>query len=256
MNNYEEMRIESDVFATARENFDLLMQRLFKSMEKNNSDEGSITLKVDLQMSQDWVPDGKGGSIEINKPVIKHKVSIAVPVKDSMDGKKDAGMNLVWDEELKRYVLKYINEGGQQSLFDPDYEENLKAWADLDESTMLPGPSNALPEDNGVIDAEFKEVNQSEEAENQADTPADEKLPIRRKQTLLEAIRKLQTARMTTEIMSMKIQRRVCRNEKRESTGQFLAVSKVRSADHIRENEIRKEHASQPELRKLPERWW
>lgn len=32
MNNYEEMRIESDVFATARENFDLLMQRLFKSM--------------------------------------------------------------------------------------------------------------------------------------------------------------------------------------------------------------------------------
>ena len=73
MNNYEEMRIESDVFATARENFDLLMQRLFKSMEKNNSDEGSITLKVDLQMSQDWVPDGKGGSIEINKPVIKHK---------------------------------------------------------------------------------------------------------------------------------------------------------------------------------------
>lgn len=93
MNNYEEMRIESDVFATARENFDLLMQRLFKSMEKNNSDEGSITLKVDLQMSQDWVPDGKGGSIEINK-----------------------------------------------------------------------------------IDAEFKEVDQSEEAENQADTPANEEI--------------------------------------------------------------------------------
>lgn len=88
MNNYEEMRIESDVFATARENFDLLMQ----------------------------------------------------------------------------------------SLFDPDYEENLKAGADLDESTMLPGPSNALPEDNGVIDAEFKEVDQSEEAENQADTPANEEI--------------------------------------------------------------------------------
>lgn len=35
MNNYEEMRIESDVFATARENFDLLMQRLFKSMDDN-----------------------------------------------------------------------------------------------------------------------------------------------------------------------------------------------------------------------------
>lgn len=176
MNNYEEMKIESDVFITARENFDLLLQRLFKSMEKNNSDEGSITLKVDLQMSQDWVPDGEGGSIEINKPVIKHKVSIAVPVKDSMDGKKDAGMNLIYDEDLKRYVLRYINEGGQKSLFDPDYNENLKAGADPDESTMLPGPSNALPDDSGVIDADFKEVEPSGEAENQADTPEDEEI--------------------------------------------------------------------------------
>ena len=99
MNNYEEMKIESDVFTTARENFDLLMQRLFASMEKNNSDEGSITLKVDLQMKQDWVPNGEGGSVEVNKPVIKHKVTIAVPVKDSMDSKKDTGMNLVWGRQ-------------------------------------------------------------------------------------------------------------------------------------------------------------
>lgn len=88
MNNYEEMKIESDVFTTARENFDLLMQRLFASMEKNNSDEGSITLKVDLQMKQDWVPNGEGGSVEVNKPVIKHKVTISVPVSDSMNSKK------------------------------------------------------------------------------------------------------------------------------------------------------------------------
>lgn len=107
MNNYEEMKIESDVFTTARENFDLLMQRLFASMEKNNSDEGSITLKVDLQMKQDWVPNGEGGSVEVNKPVIKHKVTIAVPVKDSMDSKKDTGMNLVSEMNFTyRYVAK------------------------------------------------------------------------------------------------------------------------------------------------------
>ena len=70
MNNYEEIKIESDVFANARDNFDLLLQRLFRSMEKNNSDEGSITLKVDLEMVQDWVPDEDGKSIEVNKPVI------------------------------------------------------------------------------------------------------------------------------------------------------------------------------------------
>ncbi|MEI3450519.1 MAG: hypothetical protein V8Q67_03400 [Blautia massiliensis (ex Durand et al. 2017)] len=46
----------------------------------------------------------------------------------------------------------------------------------MDESRMLPAPSNALPEDNGVIDAEFKEVDYSEEAENQADTLANEEI--------------------------------------------------------------------------------
>lgn len=44
---------------------------------------------------------------------------------------------------------------------------------------------------------------------------------------------------------------------RREKTpDKILTVPKVRSTDHIRENEIRKEHASQPKLRKLPERWW
>ena len=177
MNNYEEMKIESDVFTTARENFDLLMQRLFASMEKNNSDEGSITLKVDLQMKQDWVPNGEGGSVEVNKPVIKHKVTISVPVSDSMNSKKDTGMNLVWDEELNRYVLRYINEGGQQSLFDPDYEQNLKGEdAEPDESTMLPGPSNELPDNSGVIDADYKEVDEAEEDENKPDTATDEEI--------------------------------------------------------------------------------
>lgn len=54
-----------------------------------------------------------------------------------------------------------------------------------------------------------------------------------------------------------------CKNAKIEMINRDLKtttlakeLSKVRSADHIRENEIRKEHASQPKLRKLPERWW
>lgn len=177
MNNYEEMKIESDVFTAARENFDLLLQRLFKSMEKNVSNEGSITLKVDLEMVQDWVPDGDGGSKEVNRPVIKHKVSIAVPVKDSIDSKKDTGMDLVYDEDLKRYVLKYINAGGQQSLFDPDYEQNLKGEdAEPDENTLLPGPSNALPENTGIIDADYKEVEEDVDAPNKPEESEDEEV--------------------------------------------------------------------------------
>lgn len=179
MNNYEEMKIEGDIFATARENFDLLMQRLFASMEKNNSDEGSITLKVDIQMKQDYVPDGIGGSTEVNKPVIKHKVTIAVPVKDSMDSKKDTGMNLVWDEELNRYVLRYINEGGQMSLFDPDYEQNMnQKETEMEEGAMLPGPSNELPDHEEVIDADYTEVDIDENSENQQDITEGEEITV------------------------------------------------------------------------------
>lgn len=172
MNNCEEIKIESDVFANARDNFDLLLQRLFRSMEKNNSDEGSITLKVDLEMVRDWVPDEDGKSIEVNKPVIKHKVSIAVPVKDSIDSKRDTRMNLVWDDELNRYVLRYINTGGQRSLFDEDYEQNMKGTdEEPDESTMLLGPSNALPDNGGVIDADYQELETAQDGEEQPEDP-------------------------------------------------------------------------------------
>lgn len=61
VNNYEEMKIESDVFQQARDNFNLYLQRLFDGMKKNNSSEGSITLKVDINMEMDFVPDGQGG---------------------------------------------------------------------------------------------------------------------------------------------------------------------------------------------------
>ena len=177
MNNYEEIKIESDVFANARDNFDLLLQRLFRSMEKNNSDEGSITLKVDLEMVQDWVPDEDGKSIEINKPVIKHKVSIAVPVKDSIDSKRDTGMNLVWNDDLNRYVLRYINAGGQRSLFDEDYEQNMKAADDeLEVGSMLPGPSNLLPDNDGIIDADYQELGTTQNDGEQTAEPEGEEI--------------------------------------------------------------------------------
>lgn len=143
--NYEELTLESDTFEQARENFNMLFQRLLKKMEQTGSDEGSITLKVDVETVTDWIPDGEGGSKEIHKPILKHKVTTAVPVKDSFDGKKDTGMNLVYDEELRRYVLKYVSVGGQRSIFDEDFQENISAAEVVDEGHMLPGPSNALP---------------------------------------------------------------------------------------------------------------
>lgn len=109
--NYEEMTLESDTFQAARETFNLMMQKLFRKMEQSDMDEGSIDLKISIELNEDFVPQEDGTTVRIKKPLIKHKISTVVPVKDSADGKRDTGMCLVYDEKLKRYVLKYVSIG-------------------------------------------------------------------------------------------------------------------------------------------------
>ena len=55
-----------------------------------------------------------------------------MPVKDSADGKRDTGMCLVYDEKLKRYVLKYVSTGGQMNIF--DMEQQAENDADIVDS--------------------------------------------------------------------------------------------------------------------------
>lgn len=145
--NYQELTLDSDTFETVRANFDLLLQKLLNKMSQNDSDEGSITLKIDIQMMSEFIPDEDGGSHKANKPVFKHKVTTTVPVKDSLDDKKDTGMELVYDDELKRYILKYVSPGGQRSIFDEDFEENINGDGtiiDSNEVPQLPGETNLL----------------------------------------------------------------------------------------------------------------
>lgn len=90
--NYEEMTLESDTFQAARETFNLMMQKLFRKMEQSDMDEGSIDLKISIELNEDFVPQEDGTTVRIKKPLIKHKISTVVPVKDSADGKRDTGM--------------------------------------------------------------------------------------------------------------------------------------------------------------------
>ena len=158
--NYVDMTIESDIFAGARDSFDLMMQKLLHKMQQNASDEGSITLKVSVDMTTEWIPDGNGESEECFKPKIKYKVDYAVPVKEGQDGKKDPGMKLVYDAELRRYVLKYVNEGGQMSMFDSEFQE--AEAEDVTESAVpaIEGPvsdQNALPDNSEEEESEEPE---------------------------------------------------------------------------------------------------
>ena len=57
--NYEEMTLESDTFQAARETFNLMMQKLFRKMEQSDMDEGSIDLKISIELNEDFVPPGR-----------------------------------------------------------------------------------------------------------------------------------------------------------------------------------------------------
>lgn len=137
--NWQEITIESDCFQEARDNFDVLLQRLLKRMEQNNSDEGSITLKVNINLITDFVSDENGKAQRIRIPVLKQNVQSTVPVKDSFDGKQETGMELIYDEKLGRYVLKHVSEGGQRSIFDPDFADIINGEATVvNEQPALP----------------------------------------------------------------------------------------------------------------------
>lgn len=152
--NWEEITMDSETFAQVRENFDLLLQKLFQKMQQNNSDEGSITLKVDVNMVDDYIPGEDGETRRISKPVLKHKINTTVPVKDSIDGKKDSGMELVYDEDLKRYVLKYVSVGGQRSIFDEDFPDIVGNGHVVDEEVQALPMNRPLLEDRGTDEEE------------------------------------------------------------------------------------------------------
>lgn len=159
--NYEEMTLESDTFQAARETFNLMLQKLFKKMEQSDMDEGSIDLKISIELNEDYVPQDDGTTVRIKKPLIKHKISTVVPVKDSMDGKRDTGMCLVYDEKLKRYVLKYVSTGGQMNIFDMEQQAENDVDIVDSEAPAIEGPTYFLPDNQ--TDAESEEPQEEEQ---------------------------------------------------------------------------------------------
>lgn len=164
--NYVDVTIESDIFAGLRESFNTMIQKLLYKMQQNAADEGKITLSVSIDMTTEWIPDGNGESEECQKPKFKYKVDYSVPVKEGVDEKKDPGMKIVYDEHLRKFVLKYVNEGGQMSMFDDEIQDTYSAEAEVADST----PAIAGPvADEGALPGEVMEPEEpdSEESDQQ-----------------------------------------------------------------------------------------
>lgn len=124
----QELVIEDVTFDEARMNFNRVLQRLFKNMVDSDSTDGSITLKIDVSLENEYIPnydpDIEGEGRRIQKPKFKHKVSSNITVKDELTGNKNPEMQLVWDEGRQMYVLAYITGTDQRTIFDKDQPWN------------------------------------------------------------------------------------------------------------------------------------
>ena len=177
--NWQEITLGGEIFDEVRAEFDVYLQKLFQKMNQNKMNEGTITLKVNVNMTDDFVMDEDGNHKRIEKPIFKHKITTDVQVKDSIDGKKDTGMQIIYDEDLKRYVLKYVSRGGQRSIFDPDYGDIVNGtYREVEEEAVAIEQKTLLIEGGDKADnatySEEKEGNEEITEEKEKNVACDD----------------------------------------------------------------------------------
>lgn len=151
--------LDSDTLGNAKRDVNFVLQKLIGNMVEKGSTNGSLTLKIDVSFTQEYIPNYdpkvEGESRKINKPSFKHKVTSTVQIKDEKAGSMDTEMELAFDEDSGEYVLQPVANTAQKSIFDSDFEDNLKPEEGSEEeeskeTPQLPGPTE--PEDENVLD--------------------------------------------------------------------------------------------------------
>lgn len=146
----QDMRIESETFDEIRDSFDTVLQNLLVKMEESNSDEGTLDLKLTVNLFHRAIEQGERMGELVDIPTLKYKCQYTVPVKDGMDGTKDTGMELVWDKIDQRYVLSPVSLDGQMSI------DDYMADKEEDEFGNIPEDIDDLYVGSEKDDEEFK----------------------------------------------------------------------------------------------------
>lgn len=163
MNDFDKkLDFDSNTFEDMKHDMNFVLQRLLGNMIEKQSNEGSMTIKIDVTMVKEFIPNYdpniKGESREISKPQFKHKVTSAVKITDEKGGNLNNEMEMVMDEETGCYVLQPIANTQQRTIFDSDFMQSQKqegegsediidgTYIDADVRPALPGPAD---EENG-----------------------------------------------------------------------------------------------------------
>lgn len=175
---------DSDTLGNAKRDVNFVLQRLIGNMVEKGSTNGSLTLKIDVSFTKEYIPNYdpkvEGESRKINKPSFKYKVTSTVQIKDEKAGNMDTEMELAFDEDSGEYVLQPVANTTQKSIFDSDYKENLKPddeeKPEKEEPKGIPQlPGRTEAEDENVIDAEYTELETAQKPdENSEEDVTDE----------------------------------------------------------------------------------
>lgn len=181
MEYYRELKIEAETFDKIRNDINIVLQRTLGTMKEKDSMEGKVTIALDIKLIQEDIcnfdPEIEGETRRILKPKFDHKVSSVLNIKSEKKGNIEPEMALEWDEESLSWVLKYVNNTEQRSMFDTDFQEGMnyysqeRTFIDMDlekdcrnimmiegevaDETALPDLQNDDLEDDNDIDDDY-----------------------------------------------------------------------------------------------------
>lgn len=117
MNDFDKkLDFDSDTFENMKHDMNFVLQRLLGNMIEKQSNEGSMTIKIDVTMVKEFIPNYdpniKGESREISKPQFKHKVTSAVKITDEKGGNLNNEMEMV---RMKRLAAMYYSRSQTHS---------------------------------------------------------------------------------------------------------------------------------------------
>lgn len=136
------LNFDGDTFSGMKRDMNFVLQRLIGSMQEKGCQDGTMTLKIDVQLTREFVPNYNpeipGESREIAKPKFGHKVTSQMQVKDEKKGNLDTEMELFMNEETGEYELRPVADTTQRSIFDADYRNVTDPEAEVIEPNIRP----------------------------------------------------------------------------------------------------------------------
>lgn len=168
----KKLDFDSDTFEDMKRDLNVILQKLLANMTDTDTTEGSIALKIDVSLIQEFIPNYDpavdGETRKVRKPQFRHKVTSAIKINDEKSGNMNSEMELVWDEESQMYVMQPVANTEQRTIFDVEFTECYNADDEdgpADEAPalaameipMLPGPEEERDDYEDYEDYDYEE---------------------------------------------------------------------------------------------------